>query len=251
MVAQIAWSQLSEPCREKVTDLLRFHPDPQIRTLAQASVWPDKIRDPSHFLRAHSRPDWHYIDRLFRPPPDEIELRLGGQIVTQLEKQTKILGHPERSAAEKAVALCWVAHLVGDIHQPLHNSELYDQNFPTGDRGGNLFKVVLGQESIPLHVLWDSLGGRFLEAPTSLRLKSYERWFRDAHPPETFAERLGEVEFQAWSDEGLALAQEAYVGVRLGEPLGDERLKWVLDVSERQVVLAGYRLGAVLEMGLR
>ena len=39
--------------------------------------------------------------------------------------------------ADRADALCWVCHLVGDIHQPLHCVSLFNATFTSGDRGGN------------------------------------------------------------------------------------------------------------------
>lgn len=32
-------------------------------------------------------------------------------------------------------------HLVGDIHQPLHNSNFYNASYVSGDMGGNLLKI--------------------------------------------------------------------------------------------------------------
>jgi nuclease S1 len=247
LVTEIAWEQLSEPCRRRVVELLRSHPDGAVTTLAQAGVWPDQVRDPSHPFRVHHRQDWHYVDRLIQPPTPGVELKLGGQLLQQLERQVTILGDSNRTRAERALALSWIAHLVGDIHQPLHNSELYDQNFPQGDQGGNRFEVVLGQKPVSLHRLWDSAGGRFLDPPTTQRLKSYGDWFQQAYPPDFFGEALQDLSFHTWSDEGLSLAKQAYATVRLGQPLEREALQQILDTSERRITLAGYRLAFLLE----
>lgn len=55
------------------------------------------------------------------------------------------------------MAYCWLFHLIGDIHQPLHSTALVNARFPEGDRGGNLIPVVQGKN---LHSLWDNLLGR-------------------------------------------------------------------------------------------
>ena len=34
----------------------------------------------------------------------------------------------------KAIALAWLFHLVGDIHQPLHTAQLFSIEYPKGDR---------------------------------------------------------------------------------------------------------------------
>jgi hypothetical protein len=251
LVSEIAWDQMSEDCRKDVLDILEHHPDSEVRTLGVASIWPDLVRDASHPFREHHRQDWHYKDRLIKDPTAGTQVKLGGQLMEQLERHTKILGDRGRSPAERALALSWITHLVGDIHQPLHNSELYDESFPTGDQGGNLFDVILGEQAISLHKLWDSAGGRFLVTPSPERLRSYQGWFQQAYPPEGFGELLQERRFKAWSDEGLVLAKEVYGDVRLGEPLERDVLQNVLDQTERRITLAGYRLAMLLERTLR
>ena len=63
--------------------------------------------------------------------------------------------------------LCWVLHLVGDLHQPLHCAALFDRaHFPEGDKGGNSVKVrthPLQRQPTALHALWDQLLGRSLD----------------------------------------------------------------------------------------
>jgi hypothetical protein len=57
------------------------------------------------------------------------------------------------------VALCWIFHLVGDLHQPLHAASLYSPAFPDGDRHGTRFFVrpPHGDEAVSLHYFWDSI----------------------------------------------------------------------------------------------
>jgi hypothetical protein len=248
LVSDIAWDRLDPIVQARTEQLLSHHPDSRIRTLSEASLWPDLIRDRSHSFHFYNRPDWHYQDRLVNETDRPVTLE--GKLLEKLEEQCRVLSDKESSQRAKAVALSWVAHLVGDIHQPLHNSELYDERFPEGDRGGNLYEVVLGGETLSFHYLWDSAGGRFLYPPSSDRLRSYQTWFVEKHPPESFAE-LEVHSFQAWSDEGLALAVEAYGNVPFGEKISTEALESVMDVSERRIVLAGYRLAKILEEALK
>jgi S1/P1 Nuclease len=49
------------------------------------------------------------------------------------ERVVRIGTDPE----QKAIALAWLFHLVGDIHQPLHTAQLFTVEYPKGDRGGN------------------------------------------------------------------------------------------------------------------
>ena len=48
---------------------------------------------------------------------------------------------------ERAVAMCWVFHLIGDAHQPLHVTQLYSTQFPKGDRGGRHDESFVAQDT--------------------------------------------------------------------------------------------------------
>ena len=56
-------------------------------------------------------------------------------------------------------------HYLGDVHQPLHSSELYSYDFPNGDRGGNSFLIKSDTNPIVtnLHMFWDSIGESEIE----------------------------------------------------------------------------------------
>lgn len=64
---------------------------------------------------------------------------------------------------EKSLALRFITHIIGDIHQPLHACALFDDKlFPKGDEGGNFFKIDFGGERgiDQLHKYFDSGAGK-------------------------------------------------------------------------------------------
>src|SRR5207237_9808740 len=86
-------------------------------------------------------------------------------IVEALAQCTNELKDASTSGDKKAIDLCWVEHLVGDIHQPLHAATHYSPAFPKGDSGGNN-DMVLRDPPYPdskanLHFVWDSIPGDF------------------------------------------------------------------------------------------
>ena len=79
-------------------------------------------------------------------------------VVQAIEHSRRTIADDSTGPAEKAVAYCWLFHLVGDLHQPLHSCALVSVNqFPKGDRGGNQIPLTRGNN---LHSLWDNLLGR-------------------------------------------------------------------------------------------
>jgi hypothetical protein len=125
-----------------------------------AARWPDDIRgDPTFHHGA-----WHYINLPYKPegqptsvqtvdpPPDNI--------LQAYQTNLDILRIPAPEST-KAVALCWIFHLIGDVHQPLHTVALFTTQFPPpeGDRGGTrlYIRVREGASTISLHAFWDDL----------------------------------------------------------------------------------------------
>lgn len=144
--------------------------------LGQAAYWPDIARGlPDNERRRFNRSTWHYTDgawvrgaadiqgnvylnhsRFPDIPGEEshtiTEESQAHNVSSALDYNTAVLTDSNAAMAERAVALCWVLHLVGDIHQPLHTGSMFSPNlFATGDRGGNAVAI----EDSNLHSRWD------------------------------------------------------------------------------------------------
>ncbi len=99
------------------------------------------------------------------------------------------------------MALCWVLHLTGDVHQPLHTTSLITEQYPLpkGDEGGNKFfiRVTPNSSGINLHSFWDGLiigSDRF----QSVRNKATEFRNRAGLEREDFSEQLTVKPFNDW-----------------------------------------------------
>ena len=57
----------------------------------------------------------------------------------------------------KSIALRFLIHYLGDIHQPLHTVSRVDDQYPKGDMGGNLFNLTEKDGITELHAVWDSV----------------------------------------------------------------------------------------------
>lgn len=81
-----------------------------------------------------------------------------------------------KTTSERALFSRYLVHVVGDIHQPLHSVSLFNETFPSGDRGGNSLKITLLNGTVQnLHSFWDSGAFRiqndswFMVRPLSLQ----------------------------------------------------------------------------------
>jgi hypothetical protein len=197
VVAEIAWRELEPADRQAIVDVLRRHPRFDVDFAAKmtddalagdkavqdhwifrhASYWPDIARGlQGEKLKRYNRPTWHYVTKpLFLDSSDRRtlagQLRINNSpkyptntpavefnVLQAIKYCQAALSSRDAVASSKAIAYCWLFHLVGDIHQPLHSTSLYSGNtFPEGDRGGNEIPLVGGEI---LHSRWDGLLGR-------------------------------------------------------------------------------------------
>ena len=121
-------------------------------TLAEVANWADEIRD---FPYGKARGTWHYDNiPVCAAPTSGTHCPRGRCASAQIERWSAILADPGASHRSRNLALKWVTHLVGDIHQPLHAAD-------HRDRGGNAVLVsFFGQETwdygeVSLHSIWD------------------------------------------------------------------------------------------------
>ena len=135
-----------------------------------------------------------------------------GQAIEAATLNFAMVSNHESTAAERALGLCWVLHIVGDIHQPMHVSDLFSQEFPEGNAAATLSYVAdpLGDTTIPLHLLWDS---NTLRTPTLEEVDRATREFLKKHPrssfPELQAHPIGDPDvFRSWAQESHQIAVE-------------------------------------------
>ena len=123
-----------------------------------APRWADDIRRDN----AQHRGPWHYINFPFKPDgqPASIQTKppQAVNIITALVDNERIV-NTDTDPARKSIALTWLFHLIGDIHQPLHSVQIFTTDYPNGDQGGNLVCVRPSETGNPinLHRLWDGL----------------------------------------------------------------------------------------------
>jgi hypothetical protein len=205
-------------------------------------------------------------------------------VVNGLERAMKDLRDAEATAEQKAIALCWLLHLAGDIHQPLHSAAFYsEKDYSKGDEGGNSWWVKKGNTPIKLHAYWDDIPGvveEFDHLPAEVGpmaamyrrvSKNYEILTREDFDRKTYAVELKRTGYKDWAAESLALANDkAYrsQGELIGgfpfskqEPTAADRVMLkakaprfpegytdtAAQVANRQLALAGHRLADQLK----
>lgn len=149
VVADIAEAQLTPAAKAEADRLLALVRQQHLSAVAS---WADNLRNMPDFqaLWEQTRAQ-HYInyktdDCTCQAPRDCPD---GQCVVAAIERNAALLADPKANDNQKVMALMFVVHFVGDIHQPLHNSYRLD-------KGGNDFPVVVGGRDYNLHSVWDS-----------------------------------------------------------------------------------------------
>jgi S1/P1 Nuclease len=131
------------------------------------------------------------------------------------ERVVKNDGDGER----KAIALAWLFHLAGDIHQPLHTAQLFTVEYPQGDRGGNEICVRVNQAGQPmdLHRFWD---GVITSSSNVTRLRNDATALRTRQEfQRSQLTELANTGFESWAKESFEIATKiAYRNGRIGTP---------------------------------
>jgi hypothetical protein len=64
--------------------------------------------------------------------------------VAIVQNAIKVLSaNTSKITSEQALFARYLVHIVGDIHQPLHSVSLFNETYPSGDRGGNSQKIII------------------------------------------------------------------------------------------------------------
>lgn len=145
VTGQIAENYLTEQSKQQLTKIMGAE------TLAESATYPDEMRSsPELFWQKTANP-YHYVTLSDGEHYHSHDAPAVGDAVTALKKYTQILQNPQSSLADKQLAVRFVVHLIGDLHQPLHvGSKARD------DQGGNKVKVKYFGKDSNLHKVWDS-----------------------------------------------------------------------------------------------
>lgn len=276
-VATIAWDRLTPRAQANLTAL--FQADPRGRRFVDAAIWPDDIKKlqrnapPKAFV---NRP-WHYVNIPYEATTAQITAAIekpgvtpdpahaaSANVVTATRFYTKFLKGGQGDARQKADALSFLIHYVGDIHQPLHCLAVLHPlpNYTpplaadgsSADAGGNGF--TLTGTPANLHAYWDDIFD--LRQPAGSDSDANARTLATAlqatvHPG-MFT--LMKTDPKSWAKECYALRQFVYsppIGVN-SNPHGTLQhhditpayAQKARTLAESQVVKAGYRLAKLL-----
>lgn len=224
-IAEIGWQQLDKQTKRKVKMLLGDSYLPLYATYA------DNVRSEKNNPLADVP---HYVNMPLDVTYEASQKNEEGDIVTVFSDMLSALKSESTTKEEKAVALKFIIHFVGDAHQPMHVGLVEDL-------GGNRVDVKWFGKETNLHRLWDSdlvdftqLSytelARFAGAPESSELKSLSNtsivdWINETHGyTKLIYENLGDKDYgydYSYMFNPIIFKQIQKAGYRLGNFLNE------------------------------
>jgi len=156
---------------------------------------------------------------------------------------------------EKSMMLRFMVHIIGDVHQPLHSSALFDDvRFPEGDAGGNLFLIRYKDGIKELHALLDSgndLLNNTITRPLSPQDLSYldqtSKEIMDEYHQEDLPE-LNNTNWADWLEESRNISQNfLYQNLTFNSTPSDDYINQGFVMIKRRIATAGYRLAVIVQ----
>ncbi len=271
IVATIAYARLGKAARAEVDALLATDADALTASdFVSRSTWADRFRDHDRATtRVHYEATrrWHFVDielddgsldaacRGHPPLPAGTAASEGAVeacIVDKIEQFRAELHAPATPPAERLLALKFLIHFVGDLHQPLHASD-------HRDAGGNAVPVLWGDLAAAqnLHAYWDrrvvqllgsdpkAAGAALNRAITPAQVRA---WSRGA-PGDWAIEAWAQAKSVAYDFRGLSMVPDEH-GTEVLE-LDAAYEQRALAAVREQLMRAGVRLARLLNAALR
>ncbi|MGZ5279314.1 MAG: S1/P1 nuclease, partial [Pseudobdellovibrionaceae bacterium] len=214
------------------------------QTLAEVSTWADTIKgkpavwDQTFSYHYESVADNQtYLQSLQAQKP---EIQKNGGAVAGILEAERLFRDPRSKPEQKNMALKFLVHFVGDIHQPFHSGR-------PEDRGGNQAPKKWHSKNSNLHAIWDVL--ILEEAYTPQRKKNESKIDEAAYAEALVTKYLNRPlpgdadDIDLWIQESISLRDDAYKFQNDDEATYTGRF---VDSVDERIFSGGVRLAAIL-----
>ncbi|HKG08461.1 MAG TPA: S1/P1 nuclease [Pedobacter sp.] len=227
-LATIAEKHLTSNTKAAVSALLNGE------SMTDASTWADEIRDDQEYRKTAS---WHFLNAPLGLSKAQFTEFVTNQdkdnIYTALLKAQANLKKKSLDGKQKAEALKFLIHLVGDAHQPMHVSR-------AEDKGGNAIQLRFNGKGTNLHSLWDS---KLIdhEGLNNEQMAGQYDWANQQQISKWQAESP-----MQWLWESYQISSELYDDIKPGQTIDEAYYKKSIPIIRLRVAQAGIRLAGEL-----
>jgi len=235
IVATIAEQNISDQTHLRIKQILGGGV-----TLADVANYADDVRDQHpetynyHFVDIPI--DNNVNDDEYKPSRDCKMKPKGDCVLAALSRYRDKVLSPSSTPEQRADALKFIIHLVGDMHQPLHCAER------NNDGGGGGVSVTWFTANANLHSVWDSL---IIDRPHLSDAKFVQGLINGSTAQERAEMREGNI--LQWALEAHRIAGESAYKLPHDNKLGTQYYNDNWPLVHRQLLRGGMRLARVLD----
>jgi len=229
-IGKIAENHLNANAHKAVSELLGSE------SLADISTWADEVRSQPEYKSTAS---WHFLNLplglTYEAFKKQVENMGPDNVYGALLKNERDLTDKSTTKEQKIIALKFIVHFVGDLHQPMHISR-------AEDKGGNTIQLNYEGKGTNLHSLWDT---QLLEHQNL----TYEQLAKkyDQVPANKIKQWESEPLIQ-WIWESYQISSILYkeVDAMNGRSIGDSYYQEHIGILQERIEKAGIRLAGLL-----
>lgn len=232
VIAEVAQAHLSKKAKKELQKIIGNE------TLAWWANWPDFIKSDTSWKHASK---WHYVDLPGHMKKEDFIAELkklpGENLYTQIPAMMAQLKDKSLPVEKRKIALSFLVHFIGDLHQPLHVGR--DE-----DEGGNKITVYWFGEKTNLHSVWDT---KLIEMQ-QYSYTEYAKLLNIATPGQVSAWQTSPLE--DWFYESHVLADSIYASAPNESKLGYGHNFKFQNILNQQLLKGGVRLAALINKTL-
>ncbi len=229
-VAGIAANHLTPKAKAAVAELLGS------QSMADVASWADEVRNQPGYKNTAPQ---HFINVELGLSHDafakQVEGAANANVYKAIQDNAAVLRDTKSTKDQKAVALKFIVHFVGDMHQPMHVSR-------AEDKGGNTIQVMYDDKGTNLHSLWDA---KLLEHG-GLNDAQLSAQYDNVSPGQI--DQWQKTPVIDWAWESYQLSTQLYAGIEKpnGHFIDDAYYNKYMPVIQQRLQQAGIRLAGLL-----
>jgi nuclease S1 len=248
IVAEIAQRRLTPEALREVDRLLASDlnlPKHSHVSLSSIASWADDYRSDQGHIETYN---WHFVDipydrDTYDPLRDCSKDPVKGDcVINALARLVPELTDCWKKDTERAMALKFIVHFIGDLHQPLHATTRVNPDTDKDDLGGNLIQVTFFGQVTNLHHVWDS----DLILHKVYDWGEYVRRLETEWLPGKDIPALQGGDTVSWAQDAHHVAQIVAYGFSPDHALGQDYYNAAIPMVDQQLALGGLRLARVL-----
>ncbi|MBW4890625.1 S1/P1 nuclease [Mucilaginibacter sp. HMF5004] len=228
-VAKIAENHLTSKAKEEIAKLLGNE------SLPDVANWADEIRSDQRY---NFTAPWHYVNLpgglTFEQFKQAVITMPGDNIFKVIVDCERTLTSDKKSKVQKAMALKYLVHFIGDLHQPMHISH-------AEDKGGNSIDINFFNVSGNLHNLWDSA---LIEHAKNNDYSKLAQAYDTATPEQINKWQADDIMIWLW--ESYQISSILYEEVKDNKELGEDYYQEHIAILQKQIDKGGIRLAGQL-----